>query len=264
MQAGARKPTPERSPAGTHNPSSEQSAMIQGAVIGGRFRLAAAVDSRGRVWRATDMAGRSRVIKIGSRELIEHEYRLLSRLRHPHIVQAEQCIVDEPWSFLVLEDLPGGNLVSVAGSKPAAWLDAVGCLADTLAWIHERDIVHRDVKARNVLFDAGAEPRLADFGSALPVGSAWQTGGTTVVRPGRDDSPVSFADDVYAFACLVHEMIYGRPPGMGQRAPAPASCAALAGLVDITIAQSDSGSVPALDAWRTVIESLSTGIRVPQ
>jgi serine/threonine protein kinase len=261
MQAGARKRTPERSPAGTHTPSSEHDGLIAGAVVDGRFRLAAALDVRGNVWRATDAAGGSCVLKAGNRDAIECEYRVLNRLRHPNIVRADEYIVGDTRSFLVLEDLPGGNLVSLAGSKPAAWLDAIGCLGDTLAWIHERGIVHRDVKARNVLFVDGQILRLADFGSALPVGSAWRTGGTTVVLPGRDDSPVSFADDVHAFACLIHEMLYGVPPRSGERKAVPASCAALARLVDIAIGQSDPDAIPALDVWRTVIESVSADFR---
>jgi serine/threonine protein kinase len=264
MQAGARKRTPERSPAGTETPSSEHDGLIAGGVIDGRFRLAAALDPRGCVWRVTDPEGCSRVLKAGRRNQIEREYRLLSRLRHPNIVQAFETVADGARSYLILEDLPGGNLVSLAGSKPVAWLDAIGSLADTLAWLHQRAIVHRDIKARNVLFDDRRHIRLADFGSAMPSGSAWQTGGTTVVIPGRDDSPVSVADDIYAFACLIHEMLYGCPPGFREPGPLPASCAGLAELVEISVRRPDRGDIPALEVWRTVIESLSTNSRVPE
>ncbi len=74
-------------------------------------------------------------------------------------------------------------------------------------------LAHRDVKARNVLFDALGRARLIDFASALPLGVAAQSGGTTAAhaRPGRE-AIVAAADDAYAYAVLLYELFAGRLP----------------------------------------------------
>ena len=59
-------------------------------------------------------------------------------------------------------------LVSLAGGPARHWLGAALTLARTLEFVHDRGVVHGDVKARNVLFDAADRMRLADFAAALP------------------------------------------------------------------------------------------------
>ena len=226
MQAGARKRTPERSRAGTRHPSSE----LEGQVIGG-WRLDAAIDARGRLWRATNGERRA-AVKIGWPASIDTEYRVLRSLQHPHVVRAFDCVPGPDLSYLVLEDLPGGDLVSLAGESPDAWLGAIAILIDTLAYLHRRGLAHRDLKARNVLFDAGDRLCLIDFASACRFGSRWTAAGATpeATLPGRGADPVSPADDVYALACLLYEMFHRGPPGRVARRPVAAVYSPLADL----------------------------------
>jgi eukaryotic-like serine/threonine-protein kinase len=258
MQTEARKRTSERLGAGTNIPSYDCGGLTAGCVIDGRFRLGIALDRQARVWRATDNANRQLVLKTGPEPVIEHEFEILSALDHPNIVRTMGYVNCEAGSFIVLENLSGGDLVSLAGLSPEYWLQPIAQLIHALGYLHDRGFVHRDVKARNVLLDASNATRLIDFGSALPVGSCWTDGGTTrsMVSPERGDEPVSIADDVFALTCLLYEMLYGAPPRAASRKPVPAWVNPLVRLVDAGVDAAEAGVRPGLDRFSAVVELL--------
>ena len=98
-----------------------------------------------------------------------------------------------------------------------------------LAHLHARGFVHRDVKARNVLFGADGRARLIDFASALPRGAvraARRHHRRAFARPGREDAAVEPSDDAYALAVLIYELLAGRLPyGVGGYAAVTAGAA---------------------------------------
>jgi serine/threonine protein kinase len=227
-------------------------------MIGGRYRLVAALDRKQRIWRATDAAGRSVVLKSGTRPAIDHEFRVLSALHHPNIVGTAGRIDDDSGSFVVLDYLAGGDLVSLAGLSPRYWLQPIGEVIDALGYLHSHSLVHRDLKARNVLLDSENRACLIDFESTQACGSRWTAGGTTdsIIRPERGNRPVAPADDEYALACLLHEMLYGAPPGAIVRRAAAAWVAPLAGLVDSSLATAGNTAGADLRRYAAVVESV--------
>lgn len=262
MQAEARKQTSERSRARAKIPNSDRTGIAVGRVLCGRFWLQHALDHKSLTWRVTDQSNQSLVLKGGPAALVEREFQTLSALHHPNIIDAIECIDGEAGRFLVLEYLPGGDLVSLAGQPPRYWSSAVMDVIDALRYLHHQGVVHRDLKARNVLFDSAGNARLIDFGSALAIGSQWSVGGTTevAVHPERGNAPVSAHDDVYALICLLHEMLYGMPPGHGERGSVPKSAQRLAELVDSSLAALSADALPGLDQLAAGVESLQ-GIR---
>jgi serine/threonine protein kinase len=85
-------------------------------------------------------------------------------------------------------------------------------VADALVYLHTRSVVHRDVKARNVRLDSAGHARLIDFGSAAAFGSPRTLGSTTAAHRYSDVGTISAADDVFAFAVLLYELMAGRLP----------------------------------------------------
>ena len=231
------------------------------------------------VWGALDARGRSVALKIprsGAQAhdalvRLEREHETLAAVQHGHIVAAHGLIQHRGACALVLEYLPGGDLVALAGTQPRHWLPAARAVYAALAHLHGLGLAHRDVKARNVLFDARGRARLIDFASALPLGAAAQTGGTTSahVRPGRDPI-VAAADDAYAYAVLLYELFAGRLPygpagRVGRRvavrarlrSPWPVRrgpATALAARVR-DVLETDPGSAPGLSVFADVLES---------
>lgn len=224
----------------------------------GRYRLERALDARAQVWMASDEAGLPHVLKTGPRDSIRREFADLSVARHPNIVAARELVESEADSFIVLEYLSDGDLVSLAGFAPKHWLGPLEDVIEALGFLHGHGIVHRDLKARNVLLGGDGRARLTDLGSARAVGSCFALGGTTAaaVPPNRGDGPVSAADDVYALACLVHELLFGTPPQSGLALEPPESAARLAGLVRACLETPQPGSRPALGEFRAVVKSM--------
>ena len=104
----------------------------------------------------------------------QREGRAAARLSHPNIVRVYDAGEDEldgnRISYIVMEYVPCGDfkdLMDRNGPLPETMLSRVGAdVAAGLAHAHERGIVHRDVKPRNVLIDDRGSPKLADFGIA--------------------------------------------------------------------------------------------------
>lgn len=158
---------------------------------------------------------------------LERERAALERVRAPNVVAAAGFVVTRLGPTLLLEHLGGGDLVSLRGFDARHWLRAARDAAAGLEALHARGLAHRDVKARHVRLAADGRARLIDLGSAAELGSAATRAGTTAAhrRPGAAPH-VTAADDAYAFAVLLYELMAGRlpfgaAPGSDAAAPAP-------------------------------------------
>ena len=257
MAAGARQQTSEQRRRGKASSAIDHSEPLRaGHEIARGLRLVRPLGSRGTVWLAHDESGKHWAVKTAPAAVVEHEARILAGLSHAHIVRLHRVVRSESGPMLVLEYLDGGDLVSLSGAAPAHWLAALGGVVDALGVLHAKGFAHRDLKARNVLFAGDDSARLIDFGSALPLGSPWTDGGTTVSAPDRGAVPVSAADDVHALAALAHELIHGAPPGRGRSPGRARSAAPLSTAVDACLGSYAGAAAVGLEGFRTVIESL--------
>ena len=106
-----------------------------------------------------------------ARARIRREAEVLQRLDHPAIVALRDMVDDGDDLVLVMDFLPGGNLVqrmAERGPMPAHEIrPLMERLLDALAAAHRQGVVHRDIKPANVLFDAEGQAALADFGAAI-------------------------------------------------------------------------------------------------
>jgi serine/threonine-protein kinase len=187
--------------------------------VGARFVLENRVhtSAQAEVWRARDSEGAVVAIKLAqpkteSRARLRSEHDWLTRLPHATILRPVAWIDDAQHTALVAEYIDGGDVVSLAGAAPRHWVRPIAEVADALAFLHARSIVHRDVKARNVMLDSAGHARLIDFGSAAEVGSPRTLGTTTAEHRYADTGTLSAADDVFAFAVLLYELMSGRLP----------------------------------------------------
>jgi tRNA A-37 threonylcarbamoyl transferase component Bud32 len=151
------------------------------------------------------------------------EGRLLARCDHPNLVRVVDLDVHEGRPFVVMEYLAGPTLEKFAErQRPAPRRAArlVNELARAVAYLHDRGIVHQDIKPRNVLVDAQGRPRLIDFGLAR-LQHAWSedtcqwTGGTAAYMSpeqaaGRADR-IGPRTDVFGLGGLLYHLLTGRP-----------------------------------------------------
>jgi putative methionine-R-sulfoxide reductase with GAF domain/predicted Ser/Thr protein kinase len=204
-------------------------------LLGGRYELLGPISSgaMGAVFRASD-GGREvavkRLIDTGQSARFEIEARLLERLRHPRVVQVIDYVHDGDDSFLVMDLVRGPDLARAVRQRgsPGLPLDEVLEItrqaADALEYVHEQQVVHRDVKPQNLI--AGEDGVvLVDFGIARGLGEDGSTRGVGTPRfmapevmVGEGVSPRS---DVYGLAATVWNLLAGEPPSYGAPDPLP-------------------------------------------
>ncbi|XP_048235064.1 probable leucine-rich repeat receptor-like serine/threonine-protein kinase At3g14840 isoform X7 [Ricinus communis] len=114
--------------------------------------------------------------KQGNREFV-NEIGMISALQHPHLVKLYGCCIEENQLLLVYEYMENNSLARALFGPEECQLDldwptrhkiCVG-IARGLAFLHEESrlkIVHRDIKATNVLLDKNLNPKISDFGLA--------------------------------------------------------------------------------------------------
>ncbi len=155
------------------------------------------------------------------------EAQLLGELRHPNIIAVyDTGLIDgRPWYSMTY--CGGGTLAQVlqrdGALTPGQVVGLVSPLADALATLHERGVVHRDVKPGNVLFDDNGTPYLGDFGTALDAkaervttsGAVLGTIGYTAPEMVSGGLP-SPASDVFSLGVLAYEALAGVRPFAGS------------------------------------------------
>ena len=104
------------------------------------------------------------------RTLLEREFHTLAHLRHPRIIEVRDYGVDEFGPYYTMELLDGADL-DQGGRLP--WQEACALLRDiasSLAIMHSRGLLHRDVSSRNVRRTADGRAKLLDFGAMVSMG----------------------------------------------------------------------------------------------
>ena len=160
-------------------------------LVAGRYRVEAVLGQggMGAVFRVRDLrtdrglalkrgVGRD-ARKAGKRKaLLEREYHILAQLAHPRIIEVYDYGVDDEGPYYTMELLDGSDL-DRRGRLP--WRDACALLRDvasSLAILHSRGLLHRDVSSRNVRCTADGRAKLLDFGAMTAMGSAKDVVGT--------------------------------------------------------------------------------------
>lgn len=152
------------------------------------------------------------------------EARIAAALEHPNIVSIYAMRVEEKRFYMVMEFLPGGSLRALLDKQGKLPVEqavnlTIG-ICEGLAKFHAKGIVHRDIKAENILLTADGRPKVADFGIAHVPEAA---GGLGLTQVGFQPStllysspeqvrgePVDARSDVYQVGELLYEMLAGR------------------------------------------------------
>jgi serine/threonine protein kinase/Tol biopolymer transport system component len=229
------------------------------------------VGGMGEVYRARDTKlGRDVAIKVLPATFIadadrlarfQREARLLASLNHPHIGAIHGVEDGGGVHALVLELVDGETLADRIIEAPLPVGEALGFarqIAEALEFAHDHGIIHRDLKPANIKVTPDGTVKVLDFGLAKIVqlpdtevqSTAVSTEGMiigTVAYMSPEQArgrPVDRKTDIWAFGCVLFEMLVGRPTFAGE-----------------TVADTIAALLDREPDWRALPQQLSIPIR---
>ncbi|KAL6132039.1 hypothetical protein ACLB2K_070410 [Fragaria x ananassa] len=159
--------------------------------------------------------------KESAKQLMQ-EITLLSRLRHPNIVQyyGSESVGDK--LYIYLEYVSGGSIYKLLQDYGQFGELAIRSytqqILSGLAYLHNKNTVHRDIKGANILVDPNGRVKLADFGMAKHItgqscplsfkGSPYWMAPEVI----KNSSGANLAVDIWSLGCTVLEMATTKPP----------------------------------------------------
>ena len=200
---------------------------------------------QGTVYRAIDTTlDRSAVVKVlppaltdSSSNLVrfEREARLASSLDHPNICTIFGLHKVDDTHFIAMQYIEGRNVRELVAGRPLDLRQALSIaiqVTNALGAAHARGIVHRDIKARNVMVTRNGTVKVLDFGLAKLIEPAHMIGtdpqltevgvpyGTsTYAAPEQAQGlPVDHRGDIFSTGVLLYEMLAGTWPFRGKTA----------------------------------------------
>ncbi|KAG8466216.1 hypothetical protein KFE25_001972 [Diacronema lutheri] len=154
------------------------------------------------------------------------EAQLLAQLNHPNIVAYVDSFVAKSKLHLFMQYCEGGDLDARLVRMKAAGevvpetlvLDWASQMAFALSYLHEKKVLHRDLKAANVFLTGSGVVKLGDFGVSRVLSATQELASTFVGTPYYlspellGNQPYNSASDVWAYGCIVYEMCtYAHP-----------------------------------------------------
>ncbi len=157
------------------------------------------------------------------RARFKRELKTVASLEHPAIVPVYDVGEEEDGrQYFVMRYMAGESLSDWLQKGALSLKDTaiiIERLASALDYAHRKNIVHRDIKPDNVLFDGNNHPYLTDFGIAKLTESAISaTGGGTMGTPAyvspeqAQGGKVDSRADIYGMGVMIYEMLTGQKP----------------------------------------------------
>ncbi len=170
-----------------------------------------------------------RAIKVAQKSLINrenerlflNEVELHAQMHHPSIVNVYDSGEIQNYLYLVMDYVPLGTLSMLAGQQIelSIIVPYVKAMADALDYIHQKQVVHCDVKPDNFLLNTNNTLLLSDFGIAVkttqPVSTVYGT--LEYVSPEQLQRRPCPASDQYSLAITVYEWLTGECPFDNQK-----------------------------------------------
>ncbi|XP_064972643.1 mitogen-activated protein kinase kinase kinase 5-like isoform X1 [Musa acuminata AAA Group] len=161
---------------------------------------------------------------------LEQEIKFLSEFRHPNVVQYYGSETIDDQFYIYLEYVHPGSINKYVHQHCGAMTESVvrnftHHILKGLAYLHGKDIMHRDIKGANLLVDARGVVKLADFGMAKHLsgvagtrslkGSPYWMAPEVMEATMNKDIGYDLAVDIWSLGCTIIEMFTGKQPWSG-------------------------------------------------
>jgi len=159
-----------------------------------------------------------------------HEAKIASVLDHPNICTIHEIGEEQGKTFIAMAYVEGKTLREKISTGPLKLEEALGItiqIAEGLEEAHEKGIVHRDIKASNIIITPKGQVKIMDFGLAKLVGASKLTKNGATVGTIAYMSPeqargevVDHRTDIWSLGAMLYETITGQLPFKGDYEPA--------------------------------------------
>ncbi|XP_062069261.1 serine/threonine-protein kinase Nek1 isoform X4 [Lepus europaeus] len=152
------------------------------------------------------------------REESRREVAVLANMKHPNIVQYRESFEENGSLYIVMDYCEGGDLFKRINAQRGNlfqedqildWFVQI-CLA--LKHVHDRKILHRDIKSQNIFLTKDGTVQLGDFGIARVLNSTVELARTCIGTPYYlspeicENKPYNNKSDIWALGCVLYEM----------------------------------------------------------
>ena len=150
------------------------------------------------------------------------EFDIISSINHPNVVKIYDRGFSDRHAYIAMEYFPDGSLVEVIakGLSARQALSLLAQAASALREVHNRGVIHRDIKPGNLMARADGSIVLADFGIAKRLDDPRNRtkhgelyGTPYYVSPEQiEGNPATAQSDIYSLGIIFHEMLTGKRP----------------------------------------------------
>lgn len=190
---------------------------------GGFARCFQVKDDSGKIYAAKTVAKESMKSEKTKKKLLA-EIKIHKSLNHPNVVQFVDCFEDETNVYILLEICPNQSLMDML-KKRKRFTESeakyfIVQIIGAVAYMHDRKVIHRDLKLGNIFLDEDMNAKIGDFGLATLLVSEDDRKKTICGTPnyiapeilyGKDKGH-SYEVDVWSIGIILYAMLYGKPP----------------------------------------------------
>ncbi len=161
------------------------------------------------------------------KEKLIKEAKILSDVHHPHIVNVLEVFEENNTAYIAMEYISGNSLkymMDKEGVLPEARvLRYVHQIGEALQFVHEKNVLHLDIKPSNILIDQSGKARLIDFGVSKRYDIEQQETSTTMLTLSKGFASIEQYDnegtqnfspcpDIYSLGATMYNLLTGKIP----------------------------------------------------
>jgi serine/threonine protein kinase len=165
-------------------------------------------------------------VSAEDRVRLRREAQSVARMSHPAIAQVHDVVYSDDGDSIVMQYVEGRTLaeiMSLGGIEPTMAMSVAREVAEGLAAAHAKHLVHRDLKAENIMVTPWGQAKILDFGLAkqMPQGDTAESltaqgmliGTISIMSPEQaSGGQIDFRSDLFSFGILVYELFTGKSP----------------------------------------------------